>query len=165
MFRFEEIIPRAAFQANADATAMMDDNVATFADGFWIDFSRSVALIRRQIRAEIAQVADVRLGCEEDGNGARDWSIFLHQRGKARGYDESVTQPRKPSPTESPLLFELDDEPLHETLTAWGGVPLAVQEFRSLGVSARVRQHVHIKQREHGYDAAKESPFVKWIES
>ncbi len=65
-----------------------------------------------------------------------------------------MIQPRKPSPTESPLLFELDDEPLQETLTAWGGVPLAVQAFRSLGVPARVRQHVHIKQRERGYDEA-----------
>jgi len=63
-------------------------------------------------------------------------------------------QPRKPSPTESPLLFELDDEPLEETLTAWGGVPLVVQAFRSLGVPASVRQHVHIKQRERGYDEA-----------
>ncbi|MHB8390378.1 MAG: hypothetical protein ACYDBH_12470, partial [Acidobacteriaceae bacterium] len=62
-----------------------------------------------------------------------------------------MNPPRKPSPTESPLLFELDDEPLQETLTAWGGVPLVVQAFRSLGVPARVRQHVQIKQRERGY--------------
>ncbi|MHB1841162.1 MAG: IS1380 family transposase, partial [Acidobacteriaceae bacterium] len=59
-----------------------------------------------------------------------------------------------PSPTESPLLFEIDDEPLQETLTAWSGVPLVVQAFRSLGVPARVRQHVQIKQRERGYDEA-----------
>ena len=62
--------------------------------------------------------------------------------------------PRKPSPTESPLLFEIDDEPLQETLTAWGGVPLVVQAFRSLNVPASVRQHVRIKQRERGYDEA-----------
>ena len=65
-----------------------------------------------------------------------------------------MNPPRKPSPTESPLLFEIDDEPLQETLTAWGGVPLVVQAFRSLCVSARVRQHVQIKQRERGYDEA-----------
>ncbi|MHB1840100.1 MAG: transposase, partial [Acidobacteriaceae bacterium] len=59
-----------------------------------------------------------------------------------------------PSPTESPLLFEIDDEPLQETLTAWSGVPLVVQAFRSLGVPASVRQHVQIKQRERGYDEA-----------
>ena len=62
--------------------------------------------------------------------------------------------PRKASPTESPLLFEVDDEPLEETLTALGGVPLVVQAFRSLGVPASVRQHVQIKQRERGYDEA-----------
>ena len=61
---------------------------------------------------------------------------------------------RKPSPTESPLLFEIDGEPLEETLTAWGGVPLVVQAFRSLNVPASVRQHVRIKQRERGYDEA-----------
>ncbi|MHB8301820.1 MAG: WD40/YVTN/BNR-like repeat-containing protein [Acidobacteriaceae bacterium] len=33
-----------------------------------------------------------------------------------------MLQPRKPSPTESPLLFEIDAEPLAETLTAWGAV-------------------------------------------
>ena len=65
-----------------------------------------------------------------------------------------MNPPRKPSPTESPLLFEIDDEPLQETLTAWGGAPLVVQAFRSLGVPARVRQHVQIKQRERGYDEA-----------
>ena len=40
----------------------------------------------------------------------------------------------KRSPTESPLLFEVDPEPLPETLTALGGVPLVVQAFRSLGL-------------------------------
>jgi hypothetical protein len=65
-----------------------------------------------------------------------------------------VIKPRKPSPTESPLLFEIDPEPLAETLTAWGGVPLVVQAFRSLGVPASVQRHVHIKQRERGYDEA-----------
>ena len=33
----------------------------------------------------------------------------------------------KPSPTESPLLFEIDPEPIEETLTALGGIPLAHQ--------------------------------------
>ena len=46
--------------------------------------------------------------------------------------------PRKPSPAESPLLFEMDDEPLQETLTVWGGVTLVAQAFRSMGVPARV---------------------------
>ncbi len=65
-----------------------------------------------------------------------------------------MLKPKKPSPTESPLLFEIDPQPLEETLTAWGGVPLVVQAFRSLGVPASVQRHVQIKQRERGYDEA-----------
>ena len=64
-----------------------------------------------------------------------------------------IKSPR-PSPTESPLLFEIDPEPLSETLTAWGGVSLAVQAFRSLGLPASIQRHVHIRQRERGYDEA-----------
>ena len=61
---------------------------------------------------------------------------------------------RRPSPTESPLLFAIDPEPIPETLTALGGVPLLVQAFRSLGLPAKVREHVRIKERERGYDEA-----------
>ena len=61
---------------------------------------------------------------------------------------------RKPSPTESPLLIEIDPEPIPETLTALGGMPLVVQTFRSLGLPARVGEHVRIKERERGYDEA-----------
>ena len=49
---------------------------------------------------------------------------------------------------------EIDPEPISETLTAWGGVPLAVQAFRSLGLPASIERHVHIKQRERGYEEA-----------
>jgi hypothetical protein len=35
-----------------------------------------------------------------------------------------------------------------------GGVPLVVQTFRSLGLPAKVREHVRIKERERGYDEA-----------
>ena len=65
-----------------------------------------------------------------------------------------MRKPGKPSPTESPLLFEIDPEPLPETLTALGGVPLVVQAFRSLGLASSVKQHVQIKQRQRGYDEA-----------
>jgi hypothetical protein len=71
-----------------------------------------------------------------------------------RGYNKQVQKARKPSPTESPLLIEIDPEPLPETLTALGGVPLVVQTFRSLGLSFSVRQHVRVKQRARGYDEA-----------
>jgi hypothetical protein len=73
----------------------------------------------------------------------------------AAGYNERLKKKiRKPSPTESPLLIEIDPEPLPETLTALGGVPLLVQTFRSLGLPAQVRQHVRVKERERGYDEA-----------
>jgi hypothetical protein len=65
-----------------------------------------------------------------------------------------VSKPAKPSPTESPLLFEVDPEPLPETLTALGGVPLVEQAFRSLGLPALVKEHVRIKERQRGYDEA-----------
>ncbi|MGA7339038.1 MAG: IS1380 family transposase [Terracidiphilus sp.] len=59
-----------------------------------------------------------------------------------------------PSPTASPLLFELDPEPLQEILTALGGIPLVVQAFRSLGLPRSVQEHVRVKQRQRGYDDA-----------
>jgi hypothetical protein len=65
-----------------------------------------------------------------------------------------VIKSPRPSPTESSLLFEIDPEPLSETLTAWGGVSLAVQAFRSLGLPASIQRHVHVRQRERGYDEA-----------
>jgi hypothetical protein len=58
----------------------------------------------------------------------------------------------RPSPTESPLLFEVDPEPLPEVLTALGGIPLVVQTFRSLGLPESTRQYVRVKERERGYD-------------
>jgi hypothetical protein len=61
-----------------------------------------------------------------------------------------VRKLEKPSPAESPLLFEIDPEPAPETLTALGGIPLLVQAF--LGVPASVKRHVRIKQRQRGYD-------------
>src|ERR1035437_4513105 len=60
----------------------------------------------------------------------------------------------KPLPTESPLLFEVDPQPIEETLTALGGIPLVVQAFRSLGLPQSVQEHVRVKARERGYDEA-----------
>jgi hypothetical protein len=52
------------------------------------------------------------------------------------------------------MLFEIDPKPLGEELTALGGVPLVARAFRSLGLPAAIQEHVHIKQRERGYDEA-----------
>jgi DDE family transposase len=60
----------------------------------------------------------------------------------------------KPSPTESPLLFDIDPQPIEETLTALGGIPLLVQAFRSLGLPRSVREQVRVKERDRGYDEA-----------
>ena len=65
-----------------------------------------------------------------------------------------MRKPPKPSPTESPLLFDIDPQPIEETLTALGGIPLVVQAFRSLGLPQRVQEHVGVKERERGYDEA-----------
>jgi hypothetical protein len=54
----------------------------------------------------------------------------------------------------NPLPFQLDPEPATETLTSYGGVPLVVRAFRSLGLPEAVAQHVRIKQRDRGYDEA-----------
>src|SRR6266704_3302196 len=61
---------------------------------------------------------------------------------------------RRRSPTMNPLPFQLDPEPATETLTSYGGVPLVLQAFRSLGLPQAVERHVQIKQRERGYDEA-----------
>lgn len=61
---------------------------------------------------------------------------------------------RKPSPTELPLLFDIDPKPVAETLAALGGVPLFVRTWRSLGLPGMVREHVRAKERERGCDEA-----------
>jgi len=58
------------------------------------------------------------------------------------------------SPAEGEFLFEIDEQPLNETITAWGGVPLLARAIRSLGVPASVRRHLEIKRRERGFDEA-----------
>ena len=87
--------------------------------------------------------------------GSREGSTIFHPRGvKIAGFIFSMRKIPKPSPTASPLLFELDPEPLQETLTALGGIPLVVQAFRSLGLPQSIQEHVRVKQRQRGYDDA-----------
>jgi len=58
------------------------------------------------------------------------------------------------SVTEQPLPFQLDPEPAPEILTAFGGLPMVVQVFRSMRLPQAVGQHVQIKERQRGYDEA-----------
>ena len=63
-----------------------------------------------------------------------------------------MIKPRKPSPTEQDFLFEIDPEPAAESLTAYGGVPLLVRAWRSLGVPQSIGRQVRVKERQRGYD-------------
>jgi hypothetical protein len=65
-----------------------------------------------------------------------------------------MREKKKASPAEGEFLLEIDDQPLEETITAWGGVPLLVRAVRSLDVPGSVRRHLHLKQRERGFDEA-----------
>lgn len=60
----------------------------------------------------------------------------------------------KASPASGEFLFEIDEQPLAETITAWGGVPLLARAARSLNVPGSVERHLHIKQRDRGFDEA-----------
>lgn len=61
---------------------------------------------------------------------------------------------KRASPAESPLLFEMDPEPIDECLAALGGVPLLIQAVRSLRVPGSVKRNVALKQRQRGLDEA-----------
>lgn len=61
---------------------------------------------------------------------------------------------KKSSPAEGEFLFEIDPEPLEETVTAFGGVPLFVRTVRSLNVPRSIQQNLHVKQRQRGFDEA-----------
>jgi hypothetical protein len=68
----------------------------------------------------------------------------------------SMGLPRKPkrSPAEGELPFEYDWEPAEEVLTAFAGIPLFVRAARSLNVPGNVKRHLHLKQRQRGFDEA-----------
>ncbi len=65
-----------------------------------------------------------------------------------------MQKPEKASPTEADFLFEMDPEPASESLTSWGGAPLLVRAYGSLGLPASVQRNVRIQQRQRGYDEA-----------
>jgi len=60
----------------------------------------------------------------------------------------------KRSPAEGEFLFEIDDAPTEECLTALGGLPLFVRTVRSLDVPGSVKRNLAMKQRDRGFDEA-----------
>lgn len=62
---------------------------------------------------------------------------------------------KTPHALPNPLLpFQLDSEPATDTLTAFGGLPLVAQTYRSLGLPQSVARHLRFKQRQRGLDEA-----------
>ena len=51
------------------------------------------------------------------------------------------------SPAEGEFLFAIDDAPIEETLTSFGGLPLFLRTARRLGLAASVQHHLQLKQR------------------
>ena len=58
----------------------------------------------------------------------------------------------KRSPAEGEFLFEIDEQPTDECLTALGGIPLFVRTARSLDVPGSVKRNLALKQRDRGFD-------------
>ena len=73
----------------------------------------------------------------------------LDCRGLGRGLKKQFRRP-----AEGELLFEIDDMPLEEMLTSFGGWPLFPRTARSLGLAASVERHLQLKQRRRGLDEA-----------
>lgn len=69
------------------------------------------------------------------------------------GFEMGLKRPMR-GPAEGELLFEIDETPLQETLTSFGGLPLFVRAVRSLGVPASVRRNLQLKQRRRGLEEA-----------
>ena len=69
-------------------------------------------------------------------------------------YQMSLAPKRPKSPAEGDFLFELDPEPLEETITAYGGIPLFLRAARSLDVPGMVKRSLQLKQRQRGFDEA-----------
>ncbi len=61
---------------------------------------------------------------------------------------------KRPGPAEGEFLFEIDEQPLEECLTALGGVPLLVRTLGSLDVPGNVRRQIAVKKRQRGFDEA-----------
>ena len=66
----------------------------------------------------------------------------FHLEGALFGYDDGYAQNREAFPNRIPFIIRSRSPPAEEMLTALGGLPLAVQAFRSLGLPGSVKQHV-----------------------
>ncbi len=64
----------------------------------------------------------------------------------------SFSRRPKRSPAEGEFPFNYDWEPAKEVFAAYAGVPLFVRAARSLDVPGSVKRHLHLKQRERGFD-------------
>ena len=67
----------------------------------------------------------------------------------------------KRSPAEGEFLFEIDEQPTEECLTALGGLPLFVRTARSLYVPGSVKRNLALKQSEDS-GAVKECAAVEY---
>ncbi len=77
-----------------------------------------------------------------------------HRRGAKLRDVGAMPLKSKRSPAEGDFLFEIDEEPTDECLTALGGIPLFVRTARSLDVPGSVKRNLALKQRERGFDEA-----------
>jgi hypothetical protein len=59
---------------------------------------------------------------------------------------------KKKSPVEAPVLFDIDPEPIQDSITACAGLTLVAETFRGLRMGQSVNRHVEIKQRDRGFD-------------
>jgi hypothetical protein len=67
---------------------------------------------------------------------------------------ELMKKERKVSPTEMPLAFEIDPEPVKEIWTARAGIPLLIEASRRLGLPVMIKQNVRVRERDRGFDEA-----------
>jgi hypothetical protein len=58
------------------------------------------------------------------------------------------------SPTELPLAFEIDPEPVKEIWTGRAGITLLVEASRRLGLPESVNRQVKVRLRDRGFDEA-----------
>lgn len=56
------------------------------------------------------------------------------------------------SPSEAPVLFDIDPEPAEDLITGFAGLTLVMETFRGLHVGQSANRHLQIKERERGFD-------------